>query len=137
MGRTIALYAAALAVCAVALQWLDTLVIGQRLSSQWHMAIIAVGFAVLGGWVATRLFQRAPHQPFSPNEAAITSLGLTPRECEVLGKLADGKSYKEIARDLNVSPNTIKTHVSKIYTKLDTDRRTLAIDRARKLSIIP
>lgn len=102
------------------------------------MIIIAVGFAALGAWLAVSLTgNRVNTEKFEPNLAAIASLGLTKRECTVLAQLGEGLSYKEIARTLNVSPNTIKTHVSKIYAKLETDRRAHAVDRARQLSIIP
>ncbi|MEL6324945.1 MAG: LuxR C-terminal-related transcriptional regulator, partial [Pseudomonadota bacterium] len=117
--RIILAYAAMLGVLAAGLQWLDSLVIGQHLNAGWHMLLIAVGFAILGGWLATRLMGQPVHEDFEPNTAAIKSLGLTQRECEVLEKLAEGQSYKEIARSLDMSPNTVKTHVSHIYRKLD------------------
>jgi DNA-binding NarL/FixJ family response regulator len=59
------------------------------------------------------------------------------RELEVLLLLAAGKSNKEIARQLDVSPNTVKTHVTKLFGKLGARRRTEAILRARDLGVIP
>jgi DNA-binding CsgD family transcriptional regulator len=72
-----------------------------------------------------------------PNDAAIRSLGLTPRECEILGRLASGESLKEIARALGISPNTVKTHVAKVYEKLEAPKRIQAVEKARFLGLIP
>jgi ATP/maltotriose-dependent transcriptional regulator MalT len=54
----------------------------------------------------------------------------------VLELLAAGRSNKEIASRLNVSPNTVKTHVAKLFDKLEVRRRTEAILRARELGMI-
>jgi LuxR family maltose regulon positive regulatory protein len=61
---------------------------------------------------------------------------LSPREIEVLSLIADGKTNKEIAQQLIVSPGTIKAHTSNIYRKLDVANRTEAVARARQLSIL-
>lgn len=50
--------------------------------------------------------------------------------------MAEGLSNQEIAGRLFVSLNTIKTHSSKIFEKLDVARRTQAVDKAKKLGII-
>jgi ATP/maltotriose-dependent transcriptional regulator MalT len=54
----------------------------------------------------------------------------------VLTELAAGHSNKEIARRLDVSPNTIKTHVARMFEKLGARRRTDAIARARELGLL-
>ena len=61
---------------------------------------------------------------------------LTPRETDVLPLLAQGYSNKEIARSLGVSPDTIKDHLARLYTKLDAGDRTQAVSRARTLGLI-
>ncbi len=71
------------------------------------------------------------------NDAAIRSLGLTTRECEILELLASGQSVKEMARTLGISPNTVKTHVARVYEKLDVQRRVPALEKARSLALIP
>ena len=73
---------------------------------------------------------------FVADDLAMESLGISGREREVLELLAAGRSNKEIARELNVSPNTVKTHVSKLFEKLAVRRRTEAISRARELGIL-
>jgi len=89
------------------------------------------------------LEQSAPSSPLDPsapspalNEKELTRLGLSAREREVLQLMAEGLSNQEIAARLFVSPNTIKTHSSKIFEKMDVRRRTQAIDKARRLNII-
>ena len=61
-----------------------------------------------------RLTPRPAPAGFERNEAAIRSLGLSPRECEILALLASGQSNKEMARTLGISPNTVKTHVARV-----------------------
>lgn len=54
----------------------------------------------------------------------------------MLELLAAGRSNKEIAAELSVSPNTVKTHVAKLFGKLEVSRRTEAILRARELGML-
>jgi LuxR family maltose regulon positive regulatory protein len=61
---------------------------------------------------------------------------LTPRETEVLGLLAAGKSNSRIAEELVVTLDTVKKHVSHILDKLDADNRTAAVTRGRTLGLI-
>ena len=62
---------------------------------------------------------------------------LTSRELEVLAMLAAGRSNQAIARELVVSLNTVKKHVSHVLGKLGAANRTEAVARARRLSLIP
>lgn len=55
----------------------------------------------------------------------------------MLELLAEGHSNKEMARHLCISPNTIKTHLARLYEKLEVSRRTQAIAKARALRLIP
>lgn len=61
---------------------------------------------------------------------------LTPREADVLPLLALGYSNKEIARQLHVSPDTVKDHLARLYAKLEVSDRTEAVGRARSLGLI-
>ncbi|PKH40931.1 hypothetical protein CXG46_10735 [Nocardioides alpinus] len=61
---------------------------------------------------------------------------LSPRELEVLQELARGSTYGDAAANLYLSENTIKTHVSSLYTKLSVSRRSEALAVARKLHLI-
>jgi LuxR family maltose regulon positive regulatory protein len=61
---------------------------------------------------------------------------LSPQEMRVLRLLVAGSTYAEIARELIVSPNTIKTQVSAIYRKLGVSKRTEAIEAVRQLRLL-
>jgi DNA-binding CsgD family transcriptional regulator len=136
MLRTVLIYGAILAVGAFGLQWLQFGFLVRRHPAEAYLALLALGFLGLGIWVGSRLFRRAPPVPFEPNTQARASLGISDRELEVLQHLAAGRSNKEIANRLAVSPNTVKTHVAKLFEKLDARRRTEAILRARELGMI-
>ena len=137
MARTILLYALALALGAAALEWLEYRYVTRAYSTEIYLVLLATGFAALGAWAARRLTPRPAGLDFERNEAAIRSLGLSPREIEVLEGLATGESNKEMARRLEISPNTVKTHVASIYGKLEVQRRVQAIEKARLLAVIP
>ena len=93
--------------------------------------------AELGIFVGARAFAAPPPVPFDGNPNGRAALGLSDRELEVLHELAAGRSNKEIAARLHVSPNTVKTHVARVLDKLDARRRTEAIRRARELGLLP
>ena len=137
MGRTVFLYAVALGLAALALQWLEYRYLTRAFSTEIYIALLAAGFIALGVWVGQRLTPRHVPAEFRRNEEAIRSLGLTARECEILELLASGQSNKELARALGISPNTVKTHVARVYEKLEVDRRVQAIEKARWLALIP
>ena len=54
----------------------------------------------------------------------------------MLELLAAGAANKEIARALDISPNTVKTHIANLFQKLEAQRRTQAIQKARELRLI-
>lgn len=137
MNRTILLYAAALAVAAFLLAWLEYKYVTRVFAGEIYMLAVAAGFTALGAWAGWRLTQKKPAGPFEKNEAALKSLNISPREYETLELLAGGLTNKEIARKLDVSPNTVKTHLAKLYEKLGAARRTDAVNKARELSLIP
>ncbi|HTU67558.1 MAG TPA: response regulator transcription factor [Steroidobacteraceae bacterium] len=134
--RTVLVYGALLALGAVGLQWLEYQYLVRAYPFQVYAALIGVAFLALGVWAGARLFRRAPPAPFEVNVQAFESLGISDREREVLELLAGGRSNKEIANQLAVSPNTVKTHVAKLFEKLQVGRRTAAISRARELGLI-
>jgi DNA-binding CsgD family transcriptional regulator len=136
MARTITLYALALAAAAAALQWLQYRYLVRAFSTELYVALIALGFVALGLWAGRKLTPPPPRPVFQRNDAAIRSLGLTPRECEILAHLASGQSNKELARALGISPNTVKTHLARLFEKLEVDRRIQAIEKARWLALI-
>jgi two-component system, NarL family, response regulator LiaR len=123
-------------------------------SLEIYGGLIALLFSTLGIWLGLTL-TRAKHTvevreipvevrvpvavtaPFVRDPARAEALGITPRELEILEALADGLSTREIGERLFVSENTVKTHTSRLYSKLDARRRTQAVVRAKEAGLIP
>ena len=101
--------------------------IARRLGARPLAAEVATEVAALGESVERRLGRRA--------SAAAEGAGLTRRELEVMRLLAAGRTNREIARDLYLSPRTVDTHVSNILGKLGCRSRTAAAARARELGL--
>lgn len=130
------LYGIALAGGAFLLEWIDYKHRAMLWSTGFYVLAVALAFACLGGWIGHRLTARDRTGGFEANHAAIASLGLSGREVEVLGLLAEGCANKVVARRLGISPNTVKTHAARVFEKLAVASRTQAIARARELGII-
>lgn len=75
--------------------------------------------------------------PFVPDAEKLKQLGITPREHEILGLIAEGLSNREIGERLFVSENTVKTHSSRLFDKLGVNRRTQAVQKGRELGLTP
>jgi DNA-binding NarL/FixJ family response regulator len=137
MLRLILTYGAALAALALLTEWMDWRHQTQAWSTSLYVLGVALLFAALGIWLGNRLTPRAKSGPFLRNDAALTELGISPREVEVLDLLAAGHANKVIARRLAISPNTVKTHVARLFEKLGTQSRAQAIAKARQLDLLP
>jgi DNA-binding CsgD family transcriptional regulator len=137
MWKRVIGYGALLAAGTVALQWLDYQRLARMHSGDIYFFLVGAGFLVLGIVLGVRVFAAPPPAPFDGNPKALQALGLSERELEVLQQLAAGHSNKEIAAQLHISPNTIKTHIARVFEKLGAKRRTDAIRRARELGIVP
>lgn len=87
--------------------------------------VVAQGDALLAPSVTKRLIEQVTSRTARPTTAAASVL--TPRELEVLSTVADGKSNAEIAQELFVSEQTVKTHVSNMLTKLGLRDRAQAV----------
>jgi two-component system, NarL family, nitrate/nitrite response regulator NarL len=70
------------------------------------------------------------------SNAAGPGVQLTPRERDVLGGLAEGKSAPQIASELHVSPATVKTHLKTLYEKLHVSDRAAAVAEAMRRGLI-
>lgn len=140
MKRTIFLYGLALAALVVVLKYLEYRLIVRDLSIEFYVGIVAVFFTGLGVWAGLRLTKKstAVAAPvFQLNELALQRLGISKREHEVLALMAQGLSNQEIADTLFVSLNTIKSHASNLFLKLEVSRRTQAIQKGKSLRLIP
>ena len=138
MWRTVLIYGLALAAGTLALQWLEYQVWARSHALEAYLALVGAAFLALGVWAGAKL-ARSPRAegPFEPNTRAREMLGITNREFDVLCHLAEGRSNKEIASRLDVSPNTVKTHAARLFEKLGAARRTAAVRAARDLGLIP
>ena len=117
-------------------------------SVEIYGGLVAAVFASVGIWLGLRLTRHtetvvvrevmvpAPAD-FVRDERKVESLGITPRELEILQLIAEGLSNKEIAERAFVSENTVKTHSSRVFEKLGARRRTQAVQLAKQLRLIP
>ncbi len=132
------------------LKWLEMRFIIIDHAFELYTAAIAIIFTSLGIWLALKLARRKGNTViiekkvmipsngiFNVNEEEIVRLGLSKREMEVLRLMAEGLSNNEIAEKMFISINTIKTHCSRLFEKLEVIRRTQAIEKARRLMLIP
>lgn len=110
--------------------------------------LVALIFSVLGIYLGLRWSRtrevvvvkevRVPEGgPFVLDAAMLQEVGLTPREHEILGLIAEGLSNREIGERIFVSENTVKTHSSRLFEKLGVNRRVQAVQRGRELGLIP
>jgi LuxR family maltose regulon positive regulatory protein len=75
-------------------------------------------------------------QPGGPDQGPVLSGHLSDRELEVLQHLAQMRTSEEIAAEMYVSINTVKTHLKSIYRKLAVTRRGDAVRRAQQLDLL-
>src|SRR5580698_3066947 len=126
-------------------------------SVELYGALVAILFAAFGIWLGLRIPRRreiiretvvvkevfvpaeaaAALEPFAPNTAQQQSLGITARELEILTLIAHGLRNREIATQLFVSENTVKTHCARVFDKLGAARRTQAVQRGKELGLLP
>ena len=140
MKRTILVYGLAIAAFVFVLQYLEYRLLIRDLSTEFYIGTIAILFTALGIWVGLRLTAQKSAQPathFVINETELLRLGISKREREVLGLMEQGLSNQEIGDKLFVSLNTIKTHSSNLFLKLEVSRRTQAVQKAKQLKLIP
>ncbi|MFD7666610.1 LuxR C-terminal-related transcriptional regulator [Streptomyces sp. NPDC059788] len=111
-------------------------VAGSRLPMGLLRAVEPVCEAVLdsSGGSRTRVLTRP--EPPRPAPAPAPVERLSAREREVLGRLAQMMTTEEIATDLYLSVNTVKTHLKSVYRKLAVTRRSAAVRRARELELL-
>lgn len=144
------IYSISLAFLLFLLKWLELRFIIFDHSFEIYIGFIAIIFTALGIWLALKLskpkietivVEKEVYVPrdenFVPNTSLISELELSKRELEILNLMAQGLSNDEIAAKLFVSLSTVKTHNQNLFVKLDVKRRTQAIEKARRLNLIP
>jgi DNA-binding CsgD family transcriptional regulator len=140
MKRTILIYGLSLAALIFLLKFIEYRFLVRDLSLEFYIGAIAIFFTVLGVWAGLKLTKKKTiiitNPAFQFDQSRIDSLGISKREYEVLELMAKGLSNQEIADKLFVSLNTIKTHSSNLFLKLEVGRRTQAVQKAKELQLI-
>ena len=142
------LYGVSLALLLLLLKWLEWHFVIINHAFEIYAGAIAAIFTALGIWLALKLVKPkvntiviekpvAAEAAFKLNEAELNKLRISSRELEVLQLMANGLSNQEIAERLFVSLNTIKTHSSNLFIKMEVGRRTQAVEKAKRLGLIP
>jgi len=143
-GRDILLYGLGAALVLVGLEAAQYRLTVSANRFEVYALVVAVIFAGIGAWIATSMKPKPsklppqadlPSNPV-PDEALRQQLGISPREMDVLQLMAAGHSNDEIAGRLFISTNTVKTHSSSLYMKLDVKRRTQAVTKAKSMGLI-
>jgi NarL family two-component system response regulator LiaR len=148
VARIVLLYGVAAGVLVAVLDFARYRFLVVEHSLEIYGGVVALLFAGLGirlGLTLTRtkevvVVKEVPvpvgGAPFVRDATRMETLGLTPRELEILEHIAAGKSTREIASALFVSENTVKTHTSRVFEKLGARRRTQAVQEGRRLRLI-
>ncbi|MEO7307222.1 MAG: LuxR C-terminal-related transcriptional regulator [Ferruginibacter sp.] len=144
------IYSISLAFLLLLLKWLELRFIIFDHAFEIYIGLIAVIFTTLGIWLALKLSKPkietlvvekevyvTRNENFILNTSLISQLELSKRELEILNLMAQGHSNEEIAAKLFVSLSTVKTHNQNLFVKLDVKRRTQAVEKAKRLDLIP
>lgn len=149
MRKTILLYGLLGGVLIAGLKLIEYRYLVVEHSIEVYGGLVALLFSVLGIWLGLRVtggrgdrivvreVPVASAGPFVRDASRLEQLGITPRELQILELIAAGMSNREIAGKLFVSENTVKTHSSRLFEKLDARRRTQAVQRAKEARLIP
>lgn len=140
MTRTVVVYGLELAFLIFVLKFIEYRFFVRDLSIEFYIGLIAILFTTLGIWAGLKLTRKKVVMvgpEFVLNATELQRLGISKREHEVLELMAQGFSNQEIADKLFVSLNTVKTHTSNLFLKLQVSRRTQAVQRGKELRLIP
>ncbi len=144
------IYSISLAFLLFLLKWLELRFIIFDYSFEIYVGLIAIIFTTLGIWLALKLSKPKVetvvvekevyvirNENFILNTSLISQLELSKRELEILSLLAQGHTNQEIAAKLFISLSTVKTHNQNLFEKLDVKRRIQAVEKAKRLNLIP
>jgi two-component system, NarL family, response regulator LiaR len=157
MKRHVLLFGLVGGLLIAALQYTEYRFVILSHSVELYGALVAILFATFGIWLGLRITRRGEtvetvretveeggvsakdraRESFAPNTAQQQTLGITARELEILTLVARGLSNREIAAQLFVSENTVKTHCARAFDKLGAARRTQAVLRGKELGLLP
>lgn len=141
-----------MAILLFVLRWMELRFVVFTHSYEIYIGLIALLFTSLGIWLALKLSKPkveiktvvvekevyiTQQDEFVPNETMIHQLELSKRELKILNLIAQGLKNEEIAQQIFVSLSTVKTHNQNLFAKLDVRRRTQAVEKAKRLKLIP
>ncbi len=145
--RQILLYGLILGLLLVFMQFIQYRLVFMQHAESVYTGLVAGVCCIAGIWAGHKIaakWNQKPDAPGSvvlptvepPDEKVLAGLHITPRELEVLQLIAQGLSNQEIAGRLFLSLNTVKTHTSNVFSKLDVQRRTQAIQKGKELGLL-
>ena len=152
MKKTVLLYGLLGGVLIAALKLIEYRFLVIEHSLEIYGGLVAVLFSTLGIWLGLKLTRTREtviiqeveipvparfSDSFVLDSARLDQLGITRREYEILQCIATGLSTREIAEKLFVSENTVKTHSSRLFDKLNAKRRTQAVQIAKEAGLLP
>lgn len=150
LSKQTVLYGIAMAILLFLLKWLELRFVIYNHAFELYAGAIAVVFTALGVWLALKLAKpkvkvetvviekeiKTEQPVFTFNYKEFETSGLSKRELEVLQLMAKGLTNQEIADHLFVSLNTVKTHTSNVFEKLEVTNRMQAVKTAREKGLI-
>ncbi|HJT17443.1 MAG TPA: response regulator transcription factor [Thermoanaerobaculia bacterium] len=138
MTKPVVLWAAAGGVLIAVLKVVEYKHFVHEYPADIYGALVALIFTAVGVYVGLKWMRsRPPAERFVLKESNLRDVGLTPREHEILGLIAEGLSNREIGDRLFVSENTVKTHASRLFEKMQVRRRVQAVRKGKELGLIP
>lgn len=148
MWKKVIIYGVVLGFLIMGLKFVEYRFLIKSNSFEVYAGLIALLFTIVGIWAGSKMIRKKevlvvkevlvqPTENFVVNENNLKQLGISKRELEVLLLMAQGLSNQEVADKLFVSLNTVKTHSSKLFEKLNVQRRTQAVQEAKKLGLVP
>jgi len=148
MAKQVAIYGAVGGVLIALLKVIEYKHFVQEYPSELYGGLVALIFTALGIYFGLRwtrakevvVIREVPVMrdgPFVLNANNLKEAGLTAREHEILALIAQGLSNREIGEKLFVSENTVKTHSSRLFEKMQVNRRVQAVQKGKDLGLIP
>ena len=134
--KTTLVYGLLLAAGTFLLQWMEYQYLLRQHSVEFTIVILCIVFTALGTWFGLKLNTNKSKQ-FETNNNAKAKLKISNREMQVLSLLAEGNNTQEISNKLFISTNTVKTHLKRLYEKLEASHRGQAVQRAQQLGLVP
>ena len=146
--KQVALYAAIGGILITLLKVIEYKHFIREYPSEWYGGLVAMIFTAIGIYLGVKwtrpkevvVVREVPvrmNGPFELDTVRLKEVGLTAREHEILALMAEGLSNREIGERLFVSENTVKTHSSRLFDKMQVNRRVQAIQKGKELGLIP